>query len=88
MTRTHGNPWSLRLQNNCGACLLSLREPAEGVSVRLDADTLARVDALIGQVPIEGREATLSDVLRALLLRGLDLREAAPPMERGEEREG
>jgi Arc/MetJ-type ribon-helix-helix transcriptional regulator len=57
------------------------------VSVRLDADTLARVEALIPLVQVEGRTATRSDVVRALVLRGLDLQEAAPPAGRHEERD-
>jgi hypothetical protein len=40
------------------------------------------VDALIAQIPVEGRPATRSDVLRALVHRGLDAQEAAPRAER------
>jgi hypothetical protein len=57
------------------------------VSVRLDAGTLARVDALIAGIKIQGRPTTRSDVLRALVLSGLDLREAVAPAERCDERE-
>ena len=41
------------------------------VSVRLDAEAITRVDALISRLQIEGRTATRSDVLRALVLRAL-----------------
>ena len=47
------------------------------VSVRLDAEAIARVDALIPQLQIEGRTATRSDVLRALVLCALDLQPSA-----------
>ena len=47
------------------------------VSVRLDAEAITRVDALIPRLQIEGRTATRSDVLRALVLRALDLQPSA-----------
>ena len=43
------------------------------VSVRLDAEAITRVDALIPRLQIEGRAATRSDVVRALVLCALDL---------------
>lgn len=55
------------------------------VSVRLDSEILARVDALIPQVQIEGRGARRSDVLRALILRALDRPEALPQREKDDE---
>ena len=57
---------------------------ANHVSVRLDAGTLARVDALIPRVPSQRRSASRSDVLRALVLRALDLGDGAPPTQRDE----
>ena len=41
------------------------------VSVRLDAETIARIDALAPQFSTEFRLATRSDVLRALILTAL-----------------
>ena len=41
------------------------------VSVRLDAETIARVDALAPQLSTHWRPATRSDVLRALILTAL-----------------
>ncbi len=49
------------------------------VSVRLDAETIARVDALAPQFSTEWRPATRSDVLRALILTALALHEAPDP---------
>lgn len=46
------------------------------VSVRLDAETIARVDALAPQLSTQWRPATRSDVLRALILTALDRPEA------------
>lgn len=45
------------------------------VAVRLDAETLARVDALIPGFSTEWREAKRSDVLRALIHAGLAVHE-------------
>lgn len=45
------------------------------VSVRLDPPTLARVDALIPLIRIEGRPATRSDVLRVLVASALERNE-------------
>ena len=47
------------------------------VSVRLDAETIARVDALAPQFSTQWRAATRSDVLRGLILTALAAREAA-----------
>ncbi len=41
------------------------------VSVRLDAETIARIDALAPQLSTDFRLATRSDVLRALILTAL-----------------
>jgi hypothetical protein len=52
------------------------------VAVRLDAETLARVDALLPSLSKPWRRSTRSDALRALILAGLDAearRAAAPP---------
>jgi hypothetical protein len=46
------------------------------VSVRLDAETIARVDALAPQLSTQWRPATRSDVLRALILTALAGHEA------------
>lgn len=54
------------------------------VAVRLDEPTLARVDALIPTLSTPWRQAKRSDVLRALLLAGLDvLEKAAGPLPDG-----
>jgi len=58
------------------------------VSVRLDARTVARVDALAPQLSTEWRRATRSDVLRALILSALEHyeqqgKEGEPPRGRG-----
>ncbi len=45
--------------------------PARHVAVRLDADTLVRVDALIAFYSEPWRPAKRSDALRALILAGL-----------------
>ena len=45
--------------------------------MRIDAETMARVDALMPRFSIPGRLATRSDVMRALILRGLESYEAA-----------
>ncbi len=47
------------------------------VSVRLDADTLARVEALVPPPRGNGRGKTRSSVLRELILSGLEHREPA-----------
>ena len=47
------------------------------VSVRLDAETIARVDALAPHFSTQWRAATRSDVLRALILTALAAREDA-----------
>lgn len=49
------------------------------VSVRLDAETIARVDALAPQFSTHWRPATRSDVLRALILTSLDRHEGLAP---------
>lgn len=46
------------------------------VSVRLDAATLARIDALIPHVSTQRRSATRSDALRQLILSALDHNDA------------
>lgn len=47
-------------------------EDGKQVAVRLDADTLARVDERIPLYGTRGHKATRSDALRALILDGLD----------------
>ena len=49
------------------------------VSVRLDAETIARLDALAPQFSTEERLATRSDVLRALILTALAEHHPADP---------
>jgi hypothetical protein len=51
------------------------------VAVRLDAATIARLDALLPLYALPGRSATRSDGLRAVILAGLDVEErrAAAP---------
>ena len=46
--------------------------PKDHVAVRLDNATLVRVDALREVLSTEWREATRSDILRALILKGLE----------------
>jgi hypothetical protein len=45
------------------------------VAVRLDAATIARLDALLSLYALPGRSATRSDGLRAVILAGLDVEE-------------
>ena len=45
------------------------------VAVRLDAATIARLDALLPLYALPGRTATRSDGLRAVILAGLDVEE-------------
>jgi len=42
------------------------------VAVRLDNETLARIDAIRALLDTEWRDATRSDVLRLLILKGLE----------------
>ncbi|MEO7327979.1 MAG: ribbon-helix-helix domain-containing protein, partial [Minicystis sp.] len=55
------------------------------VSVRLDAETMARVDALAPLFSTHWRRATRSDILRGLILSALDRYERgpSPPAEPG-----
>jgi len=52
------------------------REPTCHVSFRLDLSTLGRVDGVIPAVSTPWRAAKRSDVLRALILEGLQVLEA------------
>ena len=52
------------------------REPTRHVSLRLDLSTLSRVDGLIPAVSTPWRAAKRSDVLRAIILEGLQVLEA------------
>lgn len=54
------------------------RAAADHVAVRLDDATRDRVDALIPSLSTDWHKANRSDVLRAVLLRGLPLVEADP----------
>ena len=49
------------------------------VSVRLDAETIARIDALAPQLSTQFRLANRSDVLRALILTALAGHQALEP---------
>lgn len=52
------------------------RENRKGhVAVRLDAETIARLDALLRLYALPGRPATRSDGLRAVILAGLTVEE-------------
>ncbi len=56
------------------------------VAVRLDEETLARVDALIPTLSTPWHQAKRSDVLRALIHAGLEAQEhlgPAPPLSAG-----
>jgi metal-responsive CopG/Arc/MetJ family transcriptional regulator len=55
-------------------------KPSEHVAVRLDETLLARVDALIPQLSEPWHAATRSEVLRKLILTGLDLAERDPSL--------
>lgn len=54
------------------------RAPAEHVAVRLDAEVIARLDALIPAFTTEWLEANRSHVLRAVIMRGLPQVEVDP----------
>ena len=56
---------------------------AHHVAVRLDAEILARVDALEPRYSQPWRKATRSDLLRVLVLAGLDALGAPPRRKRG-----
>ena len=45
------------------------------VAVRLDQDTIVRLDALLHLYALPGRSATRSDGLRAVILAGLEVEE-------------
>jgi hypothetical protein len=51
------------------------RERKGHVAVRLDASTIARLDALLALYALPGRVATRSDGLRAVILAGLEVEE-------------
>jgi hypothetical protein len=52
------------------------REPSRHLSLRLDLSTLGRVDAFIPAMSTPWRAAKRSDVLRALIVEGLQVLEA------------
>lgn len=54
------------------------------VAVRLDAETLGRVDDLIPSLSVPGVKATRNDALRAVILAGLPVLEPPPARKRGE----
>jgi hypothetical protein len=58
--------------------VLKPAQPKQHVAVRLSPELVARLDALIPRLSTEWHEATRSDVLRALLLKGLGAVEADP----------
>lgn len=49
--------------------------PRGHVAVRLDEQTIARLDALLPLYALPGRAATRSDGLRAVILAGLEIEE-------------
>lgn len=56
--------------------LVKDRENKKGhVAVRLDGETIARLDALLALYALPGRPATRSDGLRAVILAGLEIEE-------------
>jgi len=56
------------------------RRAGRQVAVRLDADVIARLDALLPLLESPWRKARRSDVLRKVILSGLrELEEQAPP---------
>ena len=52
--------------------------PKQHVAVRIAVELVARIDALIPRLTTRWHEAKRSDVLRAILLIGLDVVEANP----------
>ncbi len=50
--------------------------PAAHVAVRLEADVIARIDALMEPLSTEWLRLSRSDALRAIIMRGLPLVEA------------
>ena len=57
--------------------LVKDRENKKGhVAVRLDGETIARLDALLALSALPGRPATRSDGLRAVILAGLGVEES------------
>jgi hypothetical protein len=55
-----------------------MSQPSEHVAVRLDQIVIARIEALSTQISQPGRDATRTDVLRKLILRGLEHAEKDP----------
>jgi hypothetical protein len=63
--------------------------PTFHVAVRLDESTLARVDALCPSLSAAWHQARRSDALRAVILAGLPVVEAAyPPKQNDPKKEG
>jgi hypothetical protein len=50
-------------------------DPRSHVAVRLDPETLARLSGLLPLYALPGRLATMSDVLRGVILAGLKVEE-------------
>jgi hypothetical protein len=53
--------------------------PREHVAVRLDPETIARLDALLPLYALPGRPPTRSDGLRAVVLAGIEVEERRLP---------
>ncbi|MFT3769633.1 MAG: hypothetical protein QM820_29710 [Minicystis sp.] len=66
---------------------MSKRDPKEHVAVRLNAQEIARIEALRSRLSEPWRQATRSDVLRAAILKGLEAleEERTPPTQAQEE---
>lgn len=74
-------PCDVDCRRRRSAAVLPMSEPNDKslrkghVAVRLDAATIARLDALLSLYALPGRAATRSDGLRAVILAGLDVEE-------------
>ena len=55
-----------------------MSQPSEHVAVRLDKDVIERIDALSRQLVQPSHDASRTDVLRRLILRGLEQAEKDP----------
>ena len=69
--------------DNSTALGAGLEKPSESIAVHVDAQMITRLDALIPRFSKPGHKATRSDVVRALLLTGLDAAEAIEADEAG-----
>jgi hypothetical protein len=57
-------------------CTLAGMAAGIQIAVRIDADLLARIDAMVAKLSTDWRQASRSDVIRALCIKALPLLEA------------